>query len=161
MGDDKNVVDFGALAALKRSRRSGFLLAELDGAALKSIFDVAYVDCRLDNDGDCIVDDELPLFATADPARDIFKVFAYFWATGTREQAVEFCQRFNANMIVAKAQVRDTPDADGQWPVIKIDHDRLVFEEERLEPRTILKMVRRFQFVVRNGITRFDVDKIF
>jgi len=29
-----------------------------------------------------------------------------------------------------------------------------------VEPRTIVKMVRRFQFVVRNGITRFDVDKI-
>ena len=75
-------------------------------------------------------------------------------------QAVEFCQRFNSNLVVAKAQVRDTPDADGQWPVM-IDHDRLVFEEERLEPRTIVKMVRRFQFVVRNGITRFDIEKIF
>ena len=42
-----------------------------------------------------------------------------------------------------------------------IDHDRLVFEEERLEPRTIVKMVRRFQFIVRNGITRFDTEKIF
>jgi hypothetical protein len=36
-----------------------------------------------------------------------------------------------------------------------------VFEEERLEPRTLVKMVRRFQFVVRNGITRFDTEKIF
>jgi len=112
MSDDKNVVDFGARAALERSRRSGFLLTELDGAALKSIFDAAYVDCRLDGDGDCIVDDELRLFATADPTRDVFKLFAYFWATGTREQAVEFCQRFNSNLIVAKAQVRDTPDED-------------------------------------------------
>ena len=160
MSDDKNVVDFGARAALERSRRSGFLLTELDGATLKSIFDAAYIDCRLDGDGDCIVDDELRLFATADPTRDIFKLYAYFWASGEREQAVEFCQRFNSNLIVAKAQMRDTPDADGQWPVM-IDHDRLVFEEERLEPRTIVKMVRRFQFIVRNGITRFDTEKIF
>jgi hypothetical protein len=110
MSDDKTVVDFGARAALERSRRTGFLLTELDGAACKVIFDAAHIDCRLDGDGDCVV--------------------------------------------------RDTPDADGQWPVM-IDHDRLVFDEERLEPRTIVKMVRRFQFVVRNGITRFDTEKIF
>ena len=114
MSDDKNVVDFGARAALERSRRTGFLLTELDGATLKSIFDAAYIDCRLDGDGDCIVDDELRLFATADPTRDIFKLYAYFWASGEREQAVEFCQRFNSSLIVAKAQMRDTPDADGQ-----------------------------------------------
>lgn len=31
MSDDRNVVDFGARAALERSRLSGFLLTELDG----------------------------------------------------------------------------------------------------------------------------------
>jgi hypothetical protein len=160
MSDDKNVVDFGARAALERSKRQGFLLNEIDGAVLKSIFDAAYVDCRLDSDGDCIVRDELTLFASADPARDVFKVSAFFWTTGTREQAVEFCQRFNSNLIVVKAQVRDQPDADGQWAIL-IDHDRLVFEEERIEPRTIVKLTRRFQFIVRNGITRYDQDKIF
>ena len=55
MSDDKNVLDFGARAALERSRRLGFLLTELDGATLKSVFDSAYVDCRVDADGDCLV----------------------------------------------------------------------------------------------------------
>jgi hypothetical protein len=160
MSDDKNVLDFGARAALERSRRSGFLLTELDGATLKSVFDSAYVDCRVDGDGDCLVRDELTLVALADPTRDVFKVFAYFFTSGTREQAVEFCSRFNANVVVAKAQLRDGPDADGQWPIV-IDHERLVFGEERLEPRTIVKLTRRFQFIVRNGITRHDEDKIF
>ena len=160
MSDDKNVVDFGARAALERSRRSGFLLTELDGATLKTVFDAAYLDCRLDGDGDCLVRDELTLFASADPTRDVFKVSAFFFTSGTREQAVEFCQRFNSNLIVVKAQVRDQSDEDGQWPIV-FDHDRLVFEEERLEPRTIVKLARRFQFIVRNGITRHDEEKIF
>jgi len=56
--------------------------------------------------------------------------------------------------------VRDTPDSDGQWPIL-IDHDRRVSEEERIDPRTIVKLTRRFQFIVRNGITRFDEDTIF
>jgi hypothetical protein len=160
MSDEKNVIDFGARAAAERARRQGFLLSELDGSTVKSILDSAYIDCRLDGDGDCVVDDELRLVATADPARDVFKVFAYFWATGTRQQVLEFCQRFNANLIVVKAQMRDSPDSDGQWPVA-IDHERLVFEEERLEPRTIVKLVRRFQFIVRNGMTRYDTEKLF
>lgn len=37
----------------------------------------------------------------------------------------------------------------------------LVFEEELLEPQTIVKLTRRFQFIVRNGITRYDEEKIF
>ena len=159
MSDEKNVIDFGARAAAERARRQGFLLSELDGSTLKSILDSAYIDCRQDDDGDCIVDDELRLIVTVDPMRNLFKVFAYFWAKGTREQVLEFCQRFNSNMIAAKAQMRDVPDKDGDWPVI-VDHDRLVFEEERLEPRTIVKLVRRFQFIVRNGMTRHDTDKI-
>ena len=62
--------------------------------------------------------------------------------------------------MVVRAQVRDTPDADGQWTVI-FDYDRLVFEDERIEARTIVKTVRRLQAIVRNGIARFDEDKIF
>jgi hypothetical protein len=42
-----------------------------------------------------------------------------------------------------------------------IDYDRLVFWEERIEPRTIVKLTPRFQFIVRNGLTRYDQDKIF
>jgi hypothetical protein len=93
VSDDKNVIDFGARMAAERARRQGFLLAELDGSTLKLILDSAYIDCRQDDDGDCIVDDELRLVVSADPARNLFKVFAYFWAKGTREQVLEFCQR--------------------------------------------------------------------
>lgn len=65
MSDERNVIDFGARAAAIVAGRKGFLLSELDGSTLKSILDSAYIDCRLDADGDCIVDDELRLVATA------------------------------------------------------------------------------------------------
>jgi hypothetical protein len=45
-------------------------------------------------------------------------------------------------------------------PPRTIGHDRLVFWEERIEQRTIVKLTPRFQFIVRNGITRYDQDKI-
>lgn len=59
-----------------------------------------------------------------------------------------------------QAQVRDAPDADGQWPVV-FDHDRMVFEGRRIEARAIVKTVRRFQAIVRSGISRYDEDKLF
>jgi hypothetical protein len=36
-----------------------------------------------------------------------------------------------------------------------------VFEDERLEARTIVKTARRFEAIVRSGISRYDEDKIF
>jgi hypothetical protein len=61
---------------------------------------------------------------------------------------------------MVRAQVRESQKAAGQWTVI-FDYDRLVFEDERIEARTIVKTVRRFQAIVRNGIARYDEDKIF
>jgi hypothetical protein len=57
--------------------------------------------------------------------------------------------------VVVRAQVIDMPDSECQWTVI-FDYDRLVFEEERLEARTIVKTVRWFEAVVRNGISKID-----
>ena len=160
MSEDSNVIDFGARAAVEREMRTGRALSELDGATLKTIFDLAFIDCRIDSDGDCVIKDEITLIVSADPGKDHFKVYAFFPTSGTREQALEFCNRFNLRMVVVRAQVRDEPDSDGQWTVI-FDYDRLVFEDERLEPKTLVKTARRFEAIVRNGVARFDEDKIF
>jgi len=160
MSEDSNVIDFGARAAVEREMRTGRPLSELDAATFKSIFDLAFIDCRIDSDGDCVLHDDMTLIASADPGKDVFKVYAFFPTSGTHEQAVAFCNRFNMRMVVVRAQVRDEPDSDGQWMVI-FDYDRLVFEDERLEPKTIVKTVRRFEAIVRNGIARLDEDKIF
>jgi hypothetical protein len=160
VSDDNNVIEFERRAAQVKAMHAGYLVKELDGATLKAILDAAFMDCRIDSDGDCVVNDDVTLITTADPGKDAFKVYAFFPTSGTREQALEFCNRFNLRLVVVRAQVRDTPDSDGQWTVI-FDYDRLVFEDERLEARVIVKTVRRFEAIVRNGIARLDEDKIF
>ena len=160
MSDDKNVIDFERRAAQVRAMHTGYLLTELDGAALKGIFDTAFIDARVDDDGDCILRDDMTVVANVDPGKDTFKLYAFFPTAGTREQALEFCNTFNLHLVVVRAQVRDTPDSDGQWSVI-FDYDHLVFDEERITPKTIVKMVRRFEAIVRNGIGRFDEGEIF
>jgi hypothetical protein len=160
MSDDNNVIEFERPAAQVKAMHTGYLIKDLDGPTLKVIFDAAFMDCRIDSDGDCVVNDDVTLIATADPGKDALKVYAFFPTSDTREQALEFCNRFNLRLVVVRAQVRDTLDSDGQWTVI-FDYDRLVFEDERLEARIIVKTVRRFEAIVRNGIARLDEDGIF
>ena len=160
MSDDNNVIDFERRAVQVKAMHTGYLIKELDSPALKGLFDAAFMDCRIDSDGDCVLHDDITLIASADPGKEVFKVYAFFPTSGSREQALEFCNRFNLRLVVVRAQVRDTPDSDGQLTVI-FDYDRLVFEEEQLEARTIVKTVRRFEAIVRNGIARLDEDKIF
>ena len=160
MSEDKNIVDFAARASLERGKRAGYLLDELDGRTLAAILEAAYIDCRVDSDGDCVARDELTVVVTADADRELFRLLAYFTAKGTHEQTLAFCNRFNLGLMMARAQVLDETNSEGEWVVI-IDHDRLVFEDERLDPRTIVKLTRRFQYVVRNGMSRCDTDGIF
>lgn len=61
--------------------------------------------------------------------------------------------------VVERSPVRNTSGADGHWTVI-FDYDRLVFEDERFEARNIVKTVRRFEAIGRNGIARLDEDNI-
>jgi hypothetical protein len=49
---------------------------------------------------------------------------------------------------------------DGRCSVI-FDYDRLVFEDERIEAKATVKTVRRFQAIVRNGISMYDEGGIF
>jgi hypothetical protein len=160
MNEDNKVVDLDRRKAQQREMQMAYLLSRLDGAAVKGVFDAAFIEARVDPDGDCIVDDDLTLVVSADPAKELLKLYAFFPSSGTREQALEFCNRFNERLIMVRAQVRESQKAAGQWTVI-FDYDRLVFEDERIEARTIVKTVRRFQAIVRNGIARYDEDKIF
>jgi len=132
MSEDTKVIDFESRAAQQRAMHTGYLVTELDGPTLKGIFGCGIHRRARRRRRDCIVRDDITLVATADSGKDHFKVYAFFPTDGTREQALEFCNLFNLHLVVVRAQVRDTPDADGQWTVI-FDYDRLVFEDERIE----------------------------
>ena len=99
------------------------------------------------------------MVASADPGKDTFKVHARFPTSGTREQALEFCNTFNVHLVVVRAQVQDTSGPDGRGTVI-FDYDPLAFDGERIEAKAIVKTVRRFEALLRNGIARYDEDGI-
>jgi hypothetical protein len=72
------VIEFERRAAQVKALHAGYLVKELDGATLKGIFDLAFIDARVDDDGDCILQDDITLVASADPGKDAFKVYAFF-----------------------------------------------------------------------------------
>jgi hypothetical protein len=57
-----------------------------------STIDAAYVDCRLDSDGDCIVKDEVTSLVTADPGRDVFNRLTRKFGTIVRNGIGKFDQ---------------------------------------------------------------------
>jgi hypothetical protein len=138
----------------------GHRLSELSGTNLKSIFDAAFMDCHLDSDGDCVVDDALKVVVIPQPKKDILKLLALFGVNASREQALEFCNRFNDGLVMCRAAVSDTQDSDGEWR-ITFDHDRVTFEDETLESKSIVMLVRKFANVVRGGIAKTDRDDLF
>jgi hypothetical protein len=160
MVDDNKVVDFNRRRAQRRDLQMTYLLGALDGQTLKTVFDAAFIEAHVDGDGDCIVDDDITLIVAAEPGKELLKLYAFFPTSGTREQVLDFCNRFNLHLVVVRAQVREAPNAEGQWTVI-FDYDRLVFDEERIEAKSIVKTVRLFEAIVRNGISRYDEDGIF
>lgn len=160
MSASSNVIDFARRAALMRGRRDGFALAQLDGPMLKSIFDTEYFDCTVNAAGHCIVHDDLTVGICAEPRNFLLNLFSYFRTSGTREQALDFCIRFNLQLIVVSAQALENADENGAWPV-QFDYERFCFGEERVEAKAVMRSVRLFQKIVRDGIGRLDEQRIF
>ena len=137
-----------------------YSLDALDGTRLKAVFDAAFMDCHFDSDGDLIVENDLRIFVRATPEQKLLKLSALFGIKADRFQILEFCNRFNREMIVCRVSFADRQDADGEWPVI-FDYDLVVMPGETLEPKTIVMLVRRFSEIVRGGIRHTDEENLF
>jgi len=138
----------------------GYSLGELSASTMKDIFDAAFIDCHLDSDGDLVVDDGLKVFIKAEPQQKLLKIFALTAPSADRAGLLEFCNRFNDRLIMARASVADNRTSDGDC-VLTFDHDHFVLEDETIEPKKLVWLVRRFTKIVRDGVAREDVDDLF
>lgn len=137
-----------------------YSLKALDGQRLKAIFDAAFLDCHLASDGDLIVENELRILVKPEPDKKLLKLVAFFGVKADRFQILEFCNRFNREMIVCRVFFADRQDAEGEWPVV-FDYDLVVMPDEVLEPKAIVTLVRRFSEIVVGGIRHTDEDDLF
>ena len=153
----------------------GCALSEITASDLKSIFDSASIACavqRMGAEDVCIVDGRV--FVTADPERSAFVISFPPAISSTREQALEFCNRFNGlgfttcrakiegkSSFVGRKAGEGDPPPENDWWTIGFEHHHAAFDYEVVDKETILTLFQRFAASLNAGIPRADQDGLF
>ena len=137
-----------------------YSLPELSAEKLKEFFDAALMEASIESDGDLRVDTPLKVFVTAQPDKGLLRCVTLFGVNAELEKVIDFCNRFNRGLILCRCFVADKRDSDGDWCVY-FDYDRFMLPDEKIAPKTIVLLVRRFTEIVNGGIQRFDEDGLF
>lgn len=121
---------------------------QLSDDVLKSIFDAAFIDTEVDEDGDLIVKDDMSVWVQGMPEKDCFSFTAFFKADAGhgREKLLEACNAFNEGFLGLKASVMD-------------DHESLCFNYALLmkgggviEGKEIVRLFKYFQDVIQHAL---------
>ena len=133
-----------------------FGLSELNGEQLREIIDAAFMESIVEDDGTLSVKvRNLNVKIVTDGNTLTF--FALFLADGTRQQALELINRFNATLIMVRASVGQA--IEDRW-VLFFDYQRIVLDDERLSARSIIKTTHRFADIVRDGLSQVDEENL-
>lgn len=130
-----------------------FAIEQLSNDVLKSIFDAAFLEAEIDEDGDLFVKDTCKVWVHGMPDRDCFE-FKCFIGIGdgfSRQQVLEACNRFNGAYLGLK--VSAVPDNDG----LGFAYQVLMKGGGKIEGKEIIRLFRYFQEVVRDSLSDEDV----
>lgn len=119
---------------------------------LTDIFESAYVDARIDEDGDLELQDGYRAYARLEANNGrlwIWTRFRFRDEVGTVER-IRFANTINNKLIVVRACVTDSGH---------LMFDDYVILEGGLPPKTLVKAVRRF-FLALRDVTRYDEDDL-
>lgn len=137
-----------------------FTLSELTPRQLKSIFEHAFMDCTSSSDDRCVVNvDGLKIIVDPHPDKEALKLCALTESSHSEQLILHFCNRFNANAIMASAACLDQPGSRNH--LIVFNHDRMCFQDDSIEPQTIVLLARRFAATIHSGVERLDTDGLF
>ncbi|MCC7491138.1 MAG: YbjN domain-containing protein [Fimbriimonadaceae bacterium] len=138
----------------------GYLLSELTGPLMKSWFDAAFIDCRLDRDGDLVVESRIKIIVTPHADRKLIHFFALFSVQCDRLAVLEVCNRFNRQLVMVRASVLNDQLDGGSWRLM-FDHEKYLLESEALDPKHLVRLVRKLEEVIVGGILEVDDDDLF
>ena len=121
-----------------------FNCSQLSDDVLKSIFDAAFIDTELDEDGDLFVTDDMRVLVEGLPDQDCFQFTAFFRITKThpREKLLEACNSFNESYLGLKASIMDGNE------VITFNYAVLMKGGGKIEAKEIIRLLKYFQDVV-------------
>lgn len=121
-----------------------FNCSQLSDEVLKSIFDAAFIDTELDEDGDLFVTDEMRVLVESLPDQDCFQFTAYFRIDKkhARDKLLEACNSFNESYLGLKASIMEGNE------VIAFNYAVLMKGGGTIEAKEIIRLFKYFQDVV-------------
>jgi hypothetical protein len=121
-----------------------FKCSQLSTEVLKSIFDAAFIDTEIDEDGDLFVTDDMQVWVEGLPEQDCFQYTAFFRIDKEhpREKLLEACNAFNATYLGLKAHI-----IEGN-KVIAFNYALLMKGSGTIEGKEIVRLLKYFQDVV-------------
>ena len=121
-----------------------FSCSQLSNDVLKSIFDAAFIDTEVDEDGDLIVADDMQVLVEGLPDQDCFQYTAFYRIdeSQSRQKLLETCNEFNATYLGLKANV---PEGN---KVIAFNYAVLMKGGGKIEGKEIVRLFKYFQDVV-------------
>lgn len=130
-----------------------FAVDQLSNEVLKSIFDAAFLEAQIDEDGDLFVKDTYKVWVHGMPEKDCFEFKCYIGIGEghSRQQLLECCNNFNCSYLGLK--VWTVPDNDG----LGFAYQVLMKGGGRIEGKEIIRLFRYFQEVVRDSLADQDV----
>ncbi len=121
-----------------------FTGSQLSDEVLKSIFDAAFIDTEIDDDGDLFVKDDLHVWVQGLPDQDCFSFTAYIGAEGDhlRAKLLEACNKFNQSYLGLKVALVDDNKAIG------FNYAVLMKGGAAVDGKEIVRLLKYFQDVV-------------
>lgn len=131
-----------------------FSIEQLSSEVLKSVFDAAFLETGIDEDGDLYVKDEYRIWVRGMPTKDCFG-FSCFMGIGeehSREKLLECCNRFNMSYLGLKVSAMDSNDS------LLFQYQTLIKSGGKIEGKEIVRLLRYFQEVIRDSL---DDEEVF
>ena len=121
-----------------------FSCSQLSTEVLKSIFDAAFIDTEIDDDGDLVVSDDMQVWVEGLPDQDCFQYTAFFRIDKEhpREKLLEACNSFNDSYIGLKASILENNK------VITFNYALLMKGGGTITGKEIVRLFKFFQDVV-------------
>lgn len=121
-----------------------FNCSQLSDDVLKSIFDAAFIDTELDEEGDLIVSDEIKIWVQGLPEKDCFQFTTFFGIDEEypREKLLEACNAFNESYLGLKASIME-----GNKTMV-FNYALLMKGGGVIEAKEIVRLFKYFQNVV-------------
>lgn len=130
--------------------------ADFNDQKVFEIFQAAYMDVKMDDDGDVIaMIDGIRVRALAAKDRPFFIVSGMYAAKEgtTREQLLELANRFNDQMIMVRCSIPKI-----ERPMVYFDH--FTMTEGGITAEEIVRVTQRFAKIMREGIQSCDTEDI-